>query len=149
MALGCMYRDGRGVDQDFAVALQWFRKAGTRNPSVYTLRSNSAQNYIGEMYLHGQGVAVDYAMALQCFTRAGKSCSNALLHLGIMYLEGKGVPKDYIKAKKYFIKSRHVDAKEWLACMSGVRLRPARKSSSSAGTMKETGKNQLLLSFSG
>jgi len=82
-----MYADGRGVDQDYAQAAQWFEKAAEEfSLAVFML---------GQMYALGLGVPHDYAKAAQYFQEAeiaGDWWARALL--GLMYVAGKGVPHD-------------------------------------------------------
>ncbi len=54
--LGAMYQNGQGVPQDYAKALQWYRKAAEQGKA-------SAQNNLGVMYSKGQGVPQDYVQA--------------------------------------------------------------------------------------
>ena len=52
--LGAMYDKGRGVAQDFATALKWYRLAADQGDAA-------AQNDLGVLYDQGKGVAQDYA----------------------------------------------------------------------------------------
>ncbi len=54
--LGVMYRDGTGVAQSNAKALDWFRKAADNGFS-------NAQYSLGAMYAQGQGVAPNLVLA--------------------------------------------------------------------------------------
>lgn len=51
-ALGEMYRDGRGVKKDEAVAVTWLRRAAEAGDA-------GAQMDLGQMYRHGRGVPAD------------------------------------------------------------------------------------------
>jgi len=54
--LGVMYANGKGVPQDHAKAVEWYRKAAEQDypPSQYIL---------GGMYAEGRGVPLDYVKA--------------------------------------------------------------------------------------
>ncbi len=58
-----MYINGQGVPQDFAKALQWYRKAAEQGHA-------KAQGNLGFMYGRGQGVPQDYAQAHMWFNLA-------------------------------------------------------------------------------
>jgi hypothetical protein len=54
--IGELYYKGRGVPQDFAEAVKWFRPAAE-------MGDVSAQYYLGLMYYEGQEVQKDYVQA--------------------------------------------------------------------------------------
>ena len=54
--LGAMYREGKGVPQDYAKAVMWFEKSAE-------LGNSNAMGLLGEMYRDGEGVPQDYAKA--------------------------------------------------------------------------------------
>ncbi|MCL2713457.1 MAG: SEL1-like repeat protein [Alphaproteobacteria bacterium] len=61
--LGVMYEEGKGVTQDFAQALSYYRKAADQGYAP-------AQTSLGRMYAAGRGVARDDAQAAMWFRRA-------------------------------------------------------------------------------
>ena len=61
--LGVMYDKGLGVRQDYAQAVQWYRRAAEQGYA-------GAQFNLGVMYDSGQGVRQDYAQAAQWYRRA-------------------------------------------------------------------------------
>ena len=66
-----MYDLGRGVPQDYAEAMKWFRKAADQNHA-------KAQYNIGFMYEHGQGVPQNHHGAMTWYRKAadqGDRCS--------------------------------------------------------------------------
>src|SRR6185295_15422053 len=63
--LGQMYREGQGVPQDNAEALNWYRKAADQG-------SDEAQYNLGAMYRDGQGVAKNDAEALRWYRKAAE-----------------------------------------------------------------------------
>lgn len=76
--LGVMYLDGRGVPQDDAEAVRWWRKAA--DPGDV-----KAQCKLGIMYLKGRGVPQDDAQAAKWFRKAAEQGYVLAQHsLGIM-----------------------------------------------------------------
>ncbi len=55
-----MYNRGRGVSQDYAEAVKWYRKAAEQDHA-------KAQLFLGNMYFFGQGVSKDYVQAYMWF----------------------------------------------------------------------------------
>ncbi len=93
--LGFMYDDGKGVVQDYAQALAWYRKAAEQGHAV-------GQYNLGVTYDTGKGVVQDDAQAVVWFRKAAaQGDAAAQYNLGRMYSTGKGVPKDYVEAHKW------------------------------------------------
>jgi TPR repeat protein len=61
--LGVMYANGRGVPQDYAEAVSWFRKAAEQGHA-------SAQHNLGSMYLNGVGVRQNFDQSYAWFNLA-------------------------------------------------------------------------------
>jgi len=57
------YEEGRGVTQDFAEAVLWYRKAADQNHAA-------AQWYLGEKYANGEGVSKDLGEAIRWYRRS-------------------------------------------------------------------------------
>jgi uncharacterized protein len=86
------YLYGKGVTQDDAEALKWFRNAGDQSSAV-------AQFDVGLMYAEGKGVRQDDAEALKSFRKgAEKGSAAAQRDLGLLYYHGRGVPQDLEQA---------------------------------------------------
>jgi TPR repeat protein len=64
--LGLMYYEGRGVPQDYAEALKWFRLAAAQGDAL-------AQHNLGLMYAKGYGVPQNHIEAHTWFTLAAAS----------------------------------------------------------------------------
>jgi TPR repeat protein len=64
--LGALYYDGHGVPQDYAAAVDWYRKAAEQGLA-------QAQGGLGVMYATGKGVAQDYVFAHMWFNLAAAS----------------------------------------------------------------------------
>jgi TPR repeat protein len=58
-----MYDNGRGVPQDYAEAVNWYRKAADQSDAL-------AQYNLGMMYYTGRGVPQDYAEAVRWYCKA-------------------------------------------------------------------------------
>ncbi len=94
--LGLVYWKGTGASQDYAKAIEWFRKAAEQGQA-------SAQNSIGIMYLLGNGVVQNYSEAVKWYYKAAaQGFAEAQYNLGIAYAEGQAGSKDYIQAHKWF-----------------------------------------------
>ena len=63
--LGVMYEYLRGVPQNYAEAVKWYRKAAEQGLA-------SAQSNLGTMYRNGQGVPENDAEAIKWYRRAAK-----------------------------------------------------------------------------
>ena len=85
--LGIVYELGRGVPQDGAEAVRWFRMAA----------------FLGVEVRRGRGVPQDYAESVKWYRAAAEQgYTNAQLELGFSYREGRGVPQDDVQAQKWF-----------------------------------------------
>ena len=94
--LGVMYDTGRGVPQDYAEAVRWYRKAADQGHA-------KAQSDLGVMYKNGEGVSQDYAEAVKWYRKAAEQgYALAQSNLGVMYGAGKGVPQNYIQAHMWY-----------------------------------------------
>ena len=90
--LGAMYYHGRGVQQDFAEAVKWYRLAADQGLA-------DAQHNLGERYRYGNGVPQDDAEAMKLFfLAADQGNAKAQFNLGAMYATGQGVPQDEVEA---------------------------------------------------
>jgi len=90
--LGHMYNTGRGVAQDYAEAVRWFRKAADQGHT-------DAQVNLGHMYYTGQGVTGNHDEAARWSRKAAdQGNADAQVLLGAMYYTGEGVAQDYTEA---------------------------------------------------
>jgi hypothetical protein len=100
-ALGVMYANGEGVEQDYGKAEFWYRKAAEQGFAP-------AQNNLGLMYDEGSPPQVrpDSSEAEFWYRKAAEQgFAEAQFHLGALYYEGKGVPKDYSQAGDWYSKA--------------------------------------------
>ena len=87
--LGNMYDFGRGVLEDDAEAVRWFRMAAEQGYAM-------AQYNLGSMYAHGEGVLKDDAAAVRWYRMAAEQGdAMAQFNLGIMYATGRGRPQGH------------------------------------------------------
>ena len=99
--LGVFYAEGRGVEQDYAEAVKWFRKAAKE--SKYRKGISGAKCRLGDCYAEGHGVEQDYDKALTWYRRAAKQGNHiAQRKLGDCYAEGHGVEQDLVEAAKWY-----------------------------------------------
>jgi TPR repeat protein len=104
--LGLMYLFGKGVPQDHAEALKWFRKAADQGNAV-------AQFNLGDILTNEdwhkefQDVPLDYVEGTKWLRKAADQGEVAAKgNLGFAYLSGRqGVPQDYAEALKWFRKA--------------------------------------------
>jgi len=123
---------GRGVTQNYAEALKWYRLAANQGYAdaqkelghMYVVGhgmpendaeaakwfrkaaeqgNENAQWFLGSMYANAQGVPQNYAEAIKWLTLAAdKGYAPAQLSLGARYADGDGAPQDYVRAYTWF-----------------------------------------------
>ena len=94
--LGLMYDYGRGVVEDDAEAVRWFRLAADQGHAY-------AQLSLGVMYADGRGVPEDDAEAVRWLRLAAdQGLAGAQHRLGLMYANGRGVLQDNVTAHMWF-----------------------------------------------
>ena len=98
--LGERYEDGRGVVQDYAVAVSWFRRAAEQGHAP-------GQAALGSMYGRGRGVPRDDAEAARWFRRAAEQDNaRGQAGVGFMYSTGRGgVVQDHGEAIRWYRRS--------------------------------------------
>ena len=97
--LGYCYYKGQGVTQDYAKAVEWYRKAADQGHA-------QAQYNLGYCYYKGQGVTQDYAKASEWYRKAAdQGHADAQNNLGACYYYGQGVTQDYAKAIEWYRKA--------------------------------------------
>ena len=91
--LGLMYYMGRGVPQDYKLALTWHRKAALKGKA-------DAQYVVGAMYYTGNAVIQDHKEAVTWFRKAAEQGHpDAQQVLGLMYrYHIGGMPQDNVIA---------------------------------------------------
>jgi TPR repeat protein len=93
--LGSIFYYGKGVPQDYAEAIRWYRKAAEQGNAM-------AQNALASMYDRGTGLPQDYVEAVRWSRKAAdKGDAKGQYSLAYMYHEGRGVPQDYTEAARW------------------------------------------------
>ncbi|KAF9116429.1 hypothetical protein BGX30_005955, partial [Mortierella sp. GBA39] len=135
VVLGDMYRDGKGVAQDYQAAMDWYLKAVEQGDAAGQQRVGAlyeegfgvpknhsiamdwylkaaeqgyaiAQDSIGVLYNFGQGVRRDYGRAMDWYLKAAEQgYALSQYSIGCLYRNGEGVPQDYAQAMKWFLKA--------------------------------------------
>jgi TPR repeat protein len=97
IAIGWLYRDGRGVVQDYAEAMKWLQAAAAVGDSwaMYDIA-------LLHPCLNGQGVAGSNK-AMKWYQKAAAAGSSMAMNtIGGLYRDGNGVAQDYPAAMKWF-----------------------------------------------
>jgi TPR repeat protein len=98
--LASRYEDGRGVDHDMKLAMEWYRKSAEGG-------NRTAQGYLGVIYDKGRGVKQDEAEAARWYRKAAEQgYGQSQFNLGVFYLHGHGVEKNKEEAKKWLERAR-------------------------------------------
>ena len=96
IVLGYAYANGRGVVEDDAEAVRWYRIAAEQGNAV-------AQNNLGLMYENGEGVPEDDAEAVRWYRLAAEQGNDsAQFNLGLIYENGEGVVQNDARAYLWF-----------------------------------------------
>jgi len=93
-----MYKEGKGVEQDYEKAFNLYRLAADNN-------SPSAQYNLGLMFEEGQGVKQDYLEALKWYQLSINHDYpeyEGFVHLGLLYEYGFGGKQDLVKAAELY-----------------------------------------------
>lgn len=106
--LGLCYYNGRGVDHNDFIAVQWLRKAAEQDIS-------DAQAFLGGCYILGNGIPKDYTEGLKWFRKAvAKDNALAKMGLGSCYEDGLGVTKSIPTAMYWYKKAAEAGLQEAL-----------------------------------
>jgi TPR repeat protein len=97
--LGLKYHEGQGVEQDYIVALHWFRMAADQGDA-------DSQFNLGVMYEKGRGVPPNYEEAMRWYQKAAlHDYAPAEYNLAVMFDKARGVPLDFAEAMRWYRKS--------------------------------------------
>ena len=112
--LGWTYANAKGVPQDHALAVAWYRKAAEQSDA-------DAQFNLGWQYDNGEGVTQDHAQAVAWYRKAAEQGhADAQFNLGNMYRSGQGVAQDHAQAVAWYRKAAeqgHANAQNNLGWM--------------------------------
>jgi hypothetical protein len=94
-----MYETGKGVEQDYTLAVDWYYKAAAKGAA-------DAQYNLGTMYEAGKGVVQDPRQAFEWYKKsAEQGYAPAQTSLGMMFAEGYGVLQDIRQAMSWYQKA--------------------------------------------
>lgn len=94
--LGLRYANGNGVSQDYAEAVNWFRKAADQGHA-------EARRCLGYCHYYGKGIPEDNVLAVKLFRQAAEQGNvRAQTSLGVCYRNGTGIAQNYVEAVKWF-----------------------------------------------
>jgi TPR repeat protein len=97
--MGMMYEYGRGVEQDFVKAANWFRRSAEQG-------NVAAQTNLALLYVNGKAGKTDYKEAVRLLEKAAATGSaTAIYNLGLRYAKGEGVEKNPEKAAELYRKA--------------------------------------------
>lgn len=101
--MGERYRDGNGVEKDFAKAAEYFKKVDEANEAE--AKRINEENKLKELIAKQQ----NFIRILDCADRGSLEC---MISAGKCYRDGNGVEKDLNKARKYFQKASDLGSTE-------------------------------------
>ena len=114
--LGNMYADGRGVPQNDAEAVRWYRMAAEQGVA-------RAQFNLGYMYAEGHGVPKNDAEAVRWYRMAAEQgVARAQFNLGIRYADGRSVPQNDAEAVRWYRMAAEQGFARVGAVQSGCRV---------------------------
>lgn len=95
-ALGLIYGNGQGVEQDFEESVKWFRKAAEQNCYF-------SAHALGSAYAKGEGVAQNDSLAIMWYEKAAQQgYVKSAAALGMAYYSGRlGVRQNFPKAAEW------------------------------------------------
>ena len=94
--MGTAYDEALGVEQDYAEAMRWYRRAADVGHVL-------AAHNVGNMYRDGRGVEVDHAAAAEWWIQAAEAGDVIpARRLGEAYEAGRGVPMDLDEARAWY-----------------------------------------------
>ncbi|KAF8929507.1 hypothetical protein BGZ47_001014 [Haplosporangium gracile] len=135
VALGEIYKNGQGIEQDYAAAMTWYLNAavqgdanaqcnvayffedGLGTPQNYTQAKEwyqkaadqghvVAQCNLGYMYEHGRGLLQDYSQAMMWYLKAADQAhAPAQQNIGNLFHNGRGVRRDFSLAMEWYRKA--------------------------------------------
>lgn len=114
--LGDLYYEGKVVEKNLAVALEWYEKGGKDRNRDSFLR-------MGEIYFNGEGVEQSYEKAVTYFEKSVALCNPAgMKRLGDCYFNGFGVEKNLDKALELYKRAAKNDDMDFYGAKSNLAL---------------------------
>lgn len=98
LSLAIRYRDGKGVERNYAEAMRWGHMAADAGDAA-------AMDFVGYMYFRGVGVTHNADVAVGYFKAAADKSATAAWNLGQCYFAAQGVEQDIPKALEMWKKA--------------------------------------------
>ncbi|KAF9131505.1 hypothetical protein BGX30_013080 [Mortierella sp. GBA39] len=96
VAFGDMYKDGKGVPQDYQPAIDWYLKAVDQGEAT-------GQQRVGGLFDEWFGVSQNHLIAMDWYLRAAEQGhAESQSNIGDLYSFGRGVPQDYAQAMEWY-----------------------------------------------
>lgn len=134
-ALGVVYNDAMGVEQDYLEANYWFLRAAEQNLPA-------AQYNLGNAYKNGTGMTTDPKMAVLWWRKAAEQdFGPAQFNLGSALLEGFGTPRNVDEGVRWYRKAAangHPNAQQYLDEMQAKPAAPPQPSPPDQATPHDT-----------
>lgn len=97
--LGIWYEKGIGTEQNYNLALEWYKKSAEQEYAT-------AYGNLGDLYYYGDGVEEDIQKAVEYYTiGANLNSPVCMYNLAYCYYSGEGIKKDQRKAFSLYKKS--------------------------------------------
>jgi TPR repeat protein len=113
VALADVYREGRGVEPDRRLAMQWYRMAVPESPY--------AAWRLGQLLETGEGGEPDSEESLRLYLHAAEAgLAGAQNSLGNLFVAGIDVPQDYAEAREWYQKAAQGGDPEALLNLAGM-----------------------------
>lgn len=97
--LGIWYEKGIGTEQDYNLALEWYKKSAEQEYAI-------AYENLGDLYYYGDGVGEDIQKAVEYYTiGANLNSPVCMYNLAYCYYSGEGIKRDLRKAFSLYKKS--------------------------------------------
>jgi len=101
--VGVRYEDGNGVERNYALAAEWYRKSAEQECALGEYNLSTA-------YFYGRGVETNLVAAFEWMKKsADHDFPLAWFALGTFYEEGTGVEKDGAEALRWYRKAAESD----------------------------------------
>ncbi len=97
-ALAVRYRDGKGVEKNSALAMQWAHRAADSGNA-------DAMDFVGAAFLRDAAVKRNTAIAFAYFNAAAEKSAQAAFNLGQCYYGAQGTEQDCAKALAWWEKA--------------------------------------------
>lgn len=145
--LAVMLQEGRGVEQNYVVAVEWYEKAANN-----VVPHSWAARDLAYLYATGTGVEINYGKALSLYLQAAQEKDlNATKSISVLYENGYGVDKNLVEAFAWLLVAYQIDEtrldnkfKAFEASLSEAQIEAAYARSEEIINAFEGGNNPLV-----